>query len=94
VHHFRGLARSHRRSPQIWPLPGSTEKPRAAVVSHLETTESHAKGFEALATESTGASADTLGVSMSKDVVTALHQTHLKWAASLDHSAGGTSPPF
>ena len=69
---------------------GSTEKPRAAVVSHLETKESHAKGFEALATESTGASADTLGVSMSKDVVTALHQTHLKWAASLDHSAGGT----
>jgi len=67
---------------------GSTEQPRAAVVSYLEETEAHAKGFEALANESTGGSADTLGVSMSKDVVTALHQTHLKWTTSSDRRAG------
>lgn len=67
---------------------GSTEKPRAAVVSHLEKTEAHAKGFEALAPQSTGGSADTLGVSLSKDVVNALHETHLKWAPNSDSSAG------
>jgi hypothetical protein len=67
---------------------GSTEQPRSAVVSYLEKAEAHAKGFEALAPESSGGSADTLGVSLSKDVVGVLHQTHLSWAPNSDHSAG------
>ncbi len=67
---------------------GSTEKPRAAVVSYLEKTEAHAKGFEALAPQSTGGSADTLGVSLSNDVVNALHETHLKWAPNSGNSTG------
>ncbi len=67
---------------------GRTEKPRGAVVSYLEKTEAHAKGFEALAPQSTGGSADTLGVSLSKDVVNVLHETHLKWAPKADNSAG------
>jgi hypothetical protein len=67
---------------------GATDKPRSAVVSYLEKAEAHAKGFEALAPESGGGSADTLGVSLSKDVVHVLHQTHLSWAPNSDHSAG------
>jgi hypothetical protein len=67
---------------------GGTEKPRSAVVSYLEKAEAHAKGFEALAPESGGGSAHTLGVSLSKDVVDVLHQTHLSWAPNSDHSAG------
>jgi hypothetical protein len=67
---------------------GGTERPRSAVVSYLEKAEAHAKGFEALAPESGGGSADTLGVSLSKDVVDVLHQTHLSWAPNSDHSAG------
>ena len=67
---------------------GSTERPRAAVVSYLEKTEAHAKGFETLAPQSTGGSVDTLGVSLSKGVVDALHETHLKWMPNSDNSAG------
>jgi len=65
---------------------GSTEKSRAAVVSHLEKTAAHAKSLEALANESTGEAADTLGASMSKDVVGALHLTSLKWTTETDRA--------
>ena len=67
---------------------GTTDKARSMVVSHLEKTESHVKGLEALATGSTGEAADTLGVSLSKDIAAGLHRTHLSWAPNSDHSAG------
>jgi hypothetical protein len=67
---------------------GTTDKARSTVVSHLEKTESHVKGFEALALDSTGESADTLGVSLSRDIAAGLHRTHLSWAPNSDHSAG------
>jgi len=71
---------------------GSSEKARASVVPLLEKAEAHAKGFEALAKESTGETADTPGVSMSKDVVCALHLTSLKWTANTDDAAEASAP--
>ena len=58
----------------------STEKPRAAVVTQIEKTEAEVRSLAALAPESTGGLADTLGVSLSSDVAQELHHTHIGWA--------------
>lgn len=60
-------------------LLDSPEKPRAAVAPMLEKIEVHAKALEALATESSGDVADSLGATMSKDVAIAAHLLRVSW---------------
>ena len=57
---------------------GRTVRPRAAVVSLLETTEGHAAELAKLAPE-TPAQENSLGVILSKDVDEVLRKTALEW---------------
>ncbi len=58
---------------------GQTNRPRAAVVSHLERTESHAAELLKLGPESRGETG-SLGFALTTDVVELLHRTALAWA--------------
>jgi hypothetical protein len=57
---------------------GTSTKPRSAVLEQLKKTESHASEFVGLAPGS-GDGGDSLGVTLSKDVVDVLHRTSLDW---------------
>ena len=58
---------------------GQTKRPRAAVVSHLERTESHPAELLKLGPESRG-DAGSLGFALTTDMVELLHRTALAWA--------------
>lgn len=62
---------------------GDPARPRAAVVEQLHATEGHANKFMSLA-PAAGVTGDdaSLGATLSRDVVAALHRTSVDWLAS------------
>ena len=65
---------------------GSTLRARAVVAPLIEKVEARAKELGALAPETGGGSGDTLGVSLSQELVAALHGTYLGWLPNEDQT--------